>query len=117
MPLEHDTATEARAITEPRSVAQAEDASAHVAKRRGRRPSHADRWSKVTVVLLDRQIVYLDRLIADIRAAKGAKIGRAHLIRGLIDALAESDLDLTNSRSERDLGNVLSTRFRRTPGI
>jgi hypothetical protein len=30
-------------------------------------------------------------LVADIRAANGASISRAHLIRALIDALAQSD--------------------------
>ena len=96
-----------------RSSPQAEDPERNVAKRRGRRPSHAERWTKVTVVLMDRQIVYLDRLIADIRAANGASLSRAHLIRALIDALSESDLDLTNSRSESELTKALATRLRR----
>ena len=82
-------------------------------KRRGRRPSHDGRWTKVTVVLLDRQIVFLDRLVADIRASSGGSIGRAHLIRALIDALAESDIDLTNYHTERDLKNILATRLAR----
>lgn len=90
---------------------------ADIAKRRGRRPSHAERWTKVTVVLMDRQIVFVDRLVADIRAANGASISRAHLIRALIDALAESDLDLTNSRSEKDLSKVLAGRLRGGPSI
>src|SRR4051794_39589615 len=64
-------------------------------KKRGRRPSHTEHWTKVTVVLFDRQIVFLDRLGADIRAASGVAISRAHVIRALIDALSESDLDLT----------------------
>ena len=34
-------------------------------KKRGRRPSHTEHWTKVTVVLFDRQIVFLDRLGAD----------------------------------------------------
>jgi len=91
---------------------EAEHAQPNVAKRRGRRPSHAERWTKVTVVLMDRQIVFVDRLVADIRAANGASISRAHIIRALIDALSESDLDLTNSRSERDLTKILTTRLR-----
>lgn len=98
-------------------IIESGNASRSVAKRRGRRPSHTDHWTKVTVVLMDRQVVYLDRLVADIRAANGATISRAHLIRALIDALAESDLDLTSSRSERDLANVLATRLRRRPGV
>ena len=82
-------------------------------KKRGRRPSHTEHWTKVTVVLFDRQIVFLDRLGADIRAASGVAISRAHVIRALIDALSESDLDLTGTRSESDLKAVLTARLGR----
>jgi len=82
-------------------------------KKRGRRPSHTEHWTKVTVVLLDRQIVFLDRLGADIRAASGVAISRAHVIRALVDALAASDLDLTATRSEADLKALLMTRLGR----
>ena len=82
-------------------------------KRRGRRPSHTEHWTKVTVVLFDRQIVFLDRLSADIRAASGVAISRAHVIRALIDALSESDLDLTGTRSEADLKAILTARLGR----
>src|ERR1700752_4780964 len=82
-------------------------------KKRGRRPSHTEHWTKVTVVLFDRQIVFLDRLGADIRAASGVAISRAHVIRALIDALSESDLDLTGPRSEADLKAVLTARLGR----
>jgi hypothetical protein len=85
-------------------------------KKRGRRPSHTEHWTKVTVVLFDRQIVFLDRLGADIRAASGVAISRAHVIRALVDALAESDLDLTGTRSEADLKAVLSARIGRYRG-
>jgi hypothetical protein len=82
-------------------------------KKRGRRPSHTEHWTKVTVVLFDRQIVFLDRLGADIRAASGVAISRAHVIRALIDALSESDLDLTGTRSENDLKAALTARLGR----
>ncbi len=80
---------------------------------RGRPPVHQETWSKVSVVLFDRQIVFLDRLGADIRAASGVAISRAHVIRALIDALSESDLDLTGTRSEADLKAVLTARLGR----
>jgi hypothetical protein len=85
-------------------------------KKRGRRPSHTEHWTKVTVVLFDRQIVFLDRLGADIRAASGVAISRAHVIRALIDALSESDLDLTGTRSEADLKAILTARLGRLRG-
>ena len=89
------------------------DASTVVPKRRGRRPSHTEHWTKVTVVLFDRQIVFLDRLSADIRSTSGVAISRAHVIRALIDALSESDLDLTGTRSEADLKAILCARLGR----
>ena len=82
-------------------------------RKRGRRPSHTEHWTKVTVVLFDRQIVFLDRLGADIRATSGVAISRAHVIRALIDALTESDLDLTGTRSEADLRAMLTARLGR----
>jgi hypothetical protein len=83
-----------------------------VGKRRGRKASHAEHWTKATVVLLDRQIVFLDRLVSDIRGGSGAAITRAHVIRALVDALAASDVDLTTCRSEADLQTVLTQRLR-----
>jgi hypothetical protein len=88
-------------------------AQAERPKKRGRRPSHTEHWTKVTVVLFDRQIVFLDRLSADIRAASGVAISRAHVIRALVDALSESDLDLTGTRSEADLKAILTARLGR----
>lgn len=92
---------------------ESSDTAAPPAKKRGRRPSHTEHWTKVTVVLFDRQIVFLDRLGADIRAASGVAISRAHVIRALIDALSESDLDLTGTRSEADLKAILTARLGR----
>ena len=37
-------------------------------RRPGRPPVHEEAWTKVTVVLFNRQIVFLDRLAANIRA-------------------------------------------------
>jgi hypothetical protein len=95
------------------STAGGDSAASAAPKKRGRRPSHTEHWTKVTVVLFDRQIVFLDRLGADIRAASGVAISRAHVIRALIDALSESDLDLTGTRSESDLKAVLTARLGR----
>ena len=75
----------------------------------GRPPVHDEAWTKVTVVLFNRQIVFLDRLAANIRAQSGAAISRAQLIRALLDAVADADVDLTTATSEADLKtNILS---------
>src|SRR5512134_3708588 len=72
-------------------------------RRPGRPPVHDEAWTKVTVVLFNRQIVFLDRLAANIRAQSGAAISRAQLIRALVDGVSGGDVDLTGARSEADL--------------
>ena len=79
----------------------------------GRPPVHAEEWTKVTVVLLNRQIVSLDLLSADIRATNGVAIKRAEIIRALIDALTESGMDLTAATSEAELRETLLTHLRK----
>ena len=82
-------------------------------RRPGRPPIHDEAWTKVTVVLFNRQIVFLDRLAANIRAQSGAAISRAQLIRALLDAVTDSDVDLTTACSEADLKATLLARLGR----
>ncbi|MGH9314809.1 MAG: hypothetical protein ACRD1S_16625 [Vicinamibacterales bacterium] len=79
----------------------------------GRPPLHDEAWTKVTVVLFNRQIVFLDRLAANIRAQSGAAISRATLLRSLVDALSDADVDLTAATSEADLKATLLARLGR----
>ena len=74
---------------------------------------HEEAWTKVTVVLFNRQIVFLDRLAANIRAQSGAAISRAQLLRSLVDAVADADIDLTTSTSEADLKTTILARLGR----
>jgi len=83
------------------------------ARRPGRPPVHEEAWTKVTVVLFNRQIVFLDRLAANIRAQSGAAISRAQLLRSLVDAVADADIDLTASTSEADLKTAILSRLGR----
>ena len=76
----------------------------------GRPALHEEAWSKVTVVLLNRHVVFLDRLATNIRERTGTAIKRAEIIRALIDVLAESDLDLTSATSAAELKALLATR-------
>ena len=82
-------------------------------RRPGRPPVHEEAWTKVTVVLFNRQIVFLDRLAANIRAQSGAAISRAQLLRSLVDAVADADIDLTAATSEADLKTTILARLGR----
>lgn len=78
----------------------------------GRPRKHADAWSKVSVVLFDRQTLLLDQLASEIRAAN-QKIGkkvilrRAELIRAFVDAVLESKIDLREVTSEEDIKELI----------
>src|SRR5437016_8280250 len=85
--------------------------SAKAKTRRGRPPVHKETWSKVSVVLFDRQIVHLDRLATDIRGKNGRVVNRAEIIRALIDGLIDSGLDITATDSEADLRARVARRL------
>ena len=76
------------------------------------RPATHEEWTKVTVVLFNRQIVFLDRLANDIRAKTGAAIRRAEILRALVDALESEGIDLNEAKSEADLKALLRARLR-----
>jgi len=64
-------------------------------------------WKKVTVVLTDEQIVFLDRRCADIRARTGAPMRRTELIRAFIDAVRNSEIDVTDNESEQEVSETV----------
>jgi hypothetical protein len=78
---------------------------------RGRPPVHSETWSKVSVVLFDRQILHLDRLATDIRGKSGKVLNRAEIIRALIDGLIDSRMDITATGSEADLRGRIARRL------
>ena len=77
----------------------------------GRPPIHDEEWTKVTVVLFNRQVAFLDGVAAKIRASTGAAISRAQLIRALVDAVGEANIDLTAARSEAEMKTALLEHF------
>ena len=75
---------------------------------RGRPIVHTEPWAKITVVLLDRHVAYLDRLAIDIRLKHGKAISRAEIIRGLIEAAFQSGVDLSQADSIDTLVELLN---------
>ena len=99
-------------IAKSRTENDPEPASPDAQKRRpGRPPTHAETWTKVTVVLFDRQIAYLDGVVQTMRAQSGATISRAQLIRALVDAAFEAQVDLSAAGSEAELRTALAARL------
>jgi hypothetical protein len=77
----------------------------------GRPPIHQETWSKVSVVLFDRQIIHLDQLALESRGKNGKVLNRAEIIRALIDGLIDSGMDITGSGSESDLRARVARRL------
>lgn len=74
---------------------------------RGRPIEHKESWSKITVVLLDKQIHWLDQLASNIRLKTKVAISRAELIRAVIAALEESGLDFSELSNETSIKNFI----------
>ena len=81
-------------------------------RRPGRPPTHEDAWTKVTTVLFNRQIAYLDRLGVDIRLNTGKPVNRTEIIRALVDALEGSGLDVTQTANEGELRELLTAKLK-----
>lgn len=91
------------------SVTHKEDSLPKEKQGRGRPQEHKEGWTKVTVVLLDKQIHWLDKLALDIRHNTKAAISRAEIIRSMISAMDECGIDLTKSKSEEELKALILT--------
>jgi len=76
------------------------------------RPVQNESWTKVTCVLFESQITWLDQLAVDIRKKTGAALSRAELIRSMIGAIQEKGFDLTKVTSEEDALNIIKSYFK-----
>jgi hypothetical protein len=74
---------------------------------RGRPDAQPDSWAKITVVLLDRHVAYLDRIAVDIRLGHGFAISRAELIRSLIEAASQSNVVLSDAADGKQMIEML----------
>jgi len=79
-------------------------------KREQERPvvTQPDTWAKITVVLLDRHVAYLDRIAVDIRLQFGFAISRAELIRALIEAASQSGVVLSDAANIKEMVSMLA---------
>lgn len=84
-----------------------------VSARRGRPAIQRERAVKTGVVLLARHLGFLDRLCLDIRDATGRAITRSDVLRGMIEGIIASSLDLTTAADEAEIGEVIRARLRR----
>lgn len=82
-----------------------------VKRGRGRPRIHREAWTKVSVVLFERQILALDRFTMSFRSRTGVSLTRAEVIRALLDGLHQSHLDLSAVRSSADLKRMVVSKL------
>jgi hypothetical protein len=92
---------------------KAEQEQEELKRSRGRPVEHKEEWSKITVVLLDKQIHWLDKLASEIRLNTKIAVSRAELIRATIAAVEESELDISQLRNEKDIKNFLLEKLKK----
>lgn len=81
-------------------------------RQRGRPRVHIETWSKVSVVLFDRQLRRLDRLKRRL-GTKPHGLNRAEIIRAVLDAALDCCPGDVRVSSEAELRQVLTRRFTR----
>jgi hypothetical protein len=78
---------------------------------------HDEAWVKVSVVLFARQVAHLDRVSSTCRRRGHKAMTRAGLIRGMIDGMLNSDIDLSKHASEVDLRDHITKRIGRAKAL
>ena len=98
------------------TTARGGSSSASSPRRRGRPPLERDTTVKASVVLFTRHVSYLDRLSLDIRDASGRIVTRSDALRGIVEGVATSGVDLTAAASEAEIADVIRSRPGRRSG-
>ena len=78
----------------------------------GRPKVHVEAWTKVSVVLFERQVAHLDRLTRKARGRGHKHMTRAGLIRGVLDGVFASGLDLAAHASEATIRDEVANRLK-----
>ncbi len=78
------------------------------------RPKRLEEWDKHTTILYKRQTAWLRRVTAEIMLKAGVEVKQAEIVRGILDAIVESGIDVTKATSEEDVKQMVLKKMRRT---
>ncbi len=79
----------------------------------GRPIVHTEPWAKVTVVLDEHHVVYLDLVSLLMRVRHRRAVPRAELIRAFVEFMAQSGIDFTRFATTDEMVEYLTAYFRR----
>lgn len=69
----------------------------------GRPIVHTEPWAKVTIVMEESHVLFLDLVILCIRATHQKHVSRAELIRALVEFMEKSGIDFTQFRNADEI--------------
>jgi len=78
---------------------------------RGRPSVLTEPATKATVAVYERQILALDRLITDIRAASGTILDRSSLIRAAVECMIRAGIDPATVKNEADAVSAMLAKL------
>ncbi|HEV7763925.1 MAG TPA: hypothetical protein VGQ76_02885 [Thermoanaerobaculia bacterium] len=82
---------------------------------RGRPVVHTEPWQRITVVMLERHIGYLDVMSVLIRMRHHTAISRAEIIRAFVEFMQCSGLDFSQFATAEEMTGYLVEYFRKIP--
>lgn len=83
-----------------------------VSPKRSGRPSLSEDHAKASLTLKLKNILWLDRLCTDIREKTGGLMDRGSLLRGLINAIQNSGIDLSHCYTEQQVTETLANKLK-----
>lgn len=86
-----------------------------VAQQRGRPVVHTEPWEKITVVMLERHIGYIDLMSILIRMKHHKAISRAEIIRALVEFMIRSKINFKQFATIEEMVQYLVQYFQRIP--
>lgn len=82
---------------------------------RGRPVVHTEPWEKITVVMLERHVGYLDVMSVLIRMRHHKAVPRAEIIRAFVEFMERSRIDFVQFATADAMTEYLIAYFRRNP--
>jgi hypothetical protein len=87
----------------------------NVERQYGRPVTLTEPWEKITVVMSDRHVGYLDVMSVLIRMRHHKAISRAEIIRALVEFMGRSRIDFTQFASVDNMVEYLIRHFQKIP--
>lgn len=97
--------------TQNKPAQKPQKVSAPIAKSVGR-PSLPTDYAKASLTLKLQDILWLDRLSADIREQTGEVLDRGAILRGVLSAVQDSEIDLRKCKTEKEIADTMAKKLK-----